>query len=369
MWQNAQTSDLGAVRYVHSKPGMSAAAPHSTAMAFVMPVMCAGPVSDGSAQDDQTSPAVPSPSPSTANDASPPLTTPDDFSSEFGNGVYRPPRFRRSKLLLTRRVYTMRLPASGRRGKNSAAAAPPPPPPMPAIPLPPVVPDSPEPFRPERYLDPAPPVPAYFFVRGVQIFSNRRRSGDPPARYLELRRGLVDVDSPHSHDCANPCATWQMKRWYSNAIRWKALHKDFRPVLPLGAERIVGKKPDLPAPEAEKLQKKTAIDAGEHVLKSSLFAPEAFSSVFDQPLPLSPLLVSEGSSVGRALARSPRVIIIGDIHGCIDEFQSLLRLADFQPGDQVVLLGDLVAKGPDSIGVVQMSRDIGARTVVRFSRH
>jgi predicted phosphodiesterase len=75
------------------------------------------------------------------------------------------------------------------------------------------------------------------------------------------------------------------------------------------------------------------------------------------------MLVSDGTHMASVLARAPRVIVIGDVHGCIDELQSLLRLADFQPGDQVVLLGDLVAKGPDSVGVVQMARDIGARTV------
>jgi hypothetical protein len=49
----------------------------------------------------------------------------------------------------------------------------------------------------------------------------------------------------------------------------------------------------------------------------------------------------------------------GDVHGCIDELQALLRRCCFQPGDLVVFLGDLVSKGPDSLSVVQMAREIG----------
>ena len=62
----------------------------------------------------------------------------------------------------------------------------------------------------------------------------------------------------------------------------------------------------------------------------------------------------------RAKQRLPRVIAIGDVHGCIDELQDLLRECDYRPGDLVVFLGDLVCKGPDSISVVQMAREIGA---------
>lgn len=64
--------------------------------------------------------------------------------------------------------------------------------------------------------------------------------------------------------------------------------------------------------------------------------------------------------VQRAKERSPRAIAIGDVHGCVDELQELLRQCDYRPGDLVIFLGDLVCKGPDSISVVQMAREIGA---------
>jgi hypothetical protein len=62
----------------------------------------------------------------------------------------------------------------------------------------------------------------------------------------------------------------------------------------------------------------------------------------------------------KAKQRHPRVIAIGDVHGCIDELQDLLRECNYGPGDIVVFLGDLVSKGPDSMAVVQMAREIGA---------
>jgi len=76
------------------------------------------------------------------------------------------------------------------------------------------------------------------------------------------------------------------------------------------------------------------------------------------PSRLGPLLYD--TVLEKAKARTPRVIAIGDVHGCIDELQMLLRECDYRPGDQVVFLGDLCAKGPDSLAVVQMAREIGA---------
>lgn len=56
----------------------------------------------------------------------------------------------------------------------------------------------------------------------------------------------------------------------------------------------------------------------------------------------------------------PKLIVVGDVHGCVDELQDLLRQCHYYPGDLVVLLGDLVSKGPDSISAVKMARAIGA---------
>jgi diadenosine tetraphosphatase ApaH/serine/threonine PP2A family protein phosphatase len=59
-----------------------------------------------------------------------------------------------------------------------------------------------------------------------------------------------------------------------------------------------------------------------------------------------------------------RTIVVGDVHGCIDELRDLLRTVGYGRGDRLVLVGDLVAKGPDSQGVVQLAREAGALAVL-----
>lgn len=64
-------------------------------------------------------------------------------------------------------------------------------------------------------------------------------------------------------------------------------------------------------------------------------------------------------------AEGRRTILVGDVHGCLDELQSLLRATGADPsGDEVILVGDLTAKGPDSRGVVQLCRERGLRAVL-----
>src|SRR6188768_3456861 len=47
-----------------------------------------------------------------------------------------------------------------------------------------------------------------------------------------------------------------------------------------------------------------------------------------------------------------RLLAIGDIHGCLLQFNDLLNLVKPAKGDQVILLGDYVDRGPDSRGVL-----------------
>ena len=58
---------------------------------------------------------------------------------------------------------------------------------------------------------------------------------------------------------------------------------------------------------------------------------------------------------------SGRYLVVGDVHGCAEELEELLRKAG--AGREVVLVGDLVAKGPDSKGVLGLVRATGARSV------
>ena len=55
-----------------------------------------------------------------------------------------------------------------------------------------------------------------------------------------------------------------------------------------------------------------------------------------------------------------RLAIIGDVHGCADELQLMLSKLDDR---QVVFVGDLVGKGPQSSRVLQIAQSIHALTV------
>jgi len=67
---------------------------------------------------------------------------------------------------------------------------------------------------------------------------------------------------------------------------------------------------------------------------------------------------------GYASAVSVRTIVVGDVHGCLAELDELLRLVELRPGfDRLVFVGDLIDRGPDSVGVVRRARELRARSV------
>ena len=75
---------------------------------------------------------------------------------------------------------------------------------------------------------------------------------------------------------------------------------------------------------------------------------------------------------------SDRTIIVGDVHGCMEELSELLRLSDFRRGkDKLAFTGDLVDRGPASREVVRFVRDLGAMVCkgnheekhLRYRRH
>jgi hypothetical protein len=58
-----------------------------------------------------------------------------------------------------------------------------------------------------------------------------------------------------------------------------------------------------------------------------------------------------------------RTIVVGDVHGCRTELEALLDRVAFASGDRLVFVGDLVARGPDSLGVLDVVRRTGAIVV------
>ncbi|KAK6865087.1 hypothetical protein PG995_001615 [Apiospora arundinis] len=69
--------------------------------------------------------------------------------------------------------------------------------------------------------------------------------------------------------------------------------------------------------------------------------------------------------VPKAAAGSPRLIIIGDVHGQLKELKALLQKTEYnaQRGDHVIFTGDMINKGPDSAGVVALAMEMGASGV------
>tara|TARA_B100000959_G_scaffold218548_1_gene230686 strand:- start:4507 stop:5289 length:783 start_codon:yes stop_codon:yes gene_type:complete len=58
-----------------------------------------------------------------------------------------------------------------------------------------------------------------------------------------------------------------------------------------------------------------------------------------------------------ALNDGKAVWAIGDIHGCRGTFEKLLGTLQLSEGDEVICIGDLIDRGPDSEGVLRIVRD------------
>ncbi|MCB0317996.1 MAG: metallophosphoesterase [Bdellovibrionales bacterium] len=60
-----------------------------------------------------------------------------------------------------------------------------------------------------------------------------------------------------------------------------------------------------------------------------------------------------------------RTIIVGDVHGCLTELEELLAKLVFDKSkDRLIFVGDLVNKGPDSIGVLKLTQSLNAEVVM-----
>lgn len=57
-----------------------------------------------------------------------------------------------------------------------------------------------------------------------------------------------------------------------------------------------------------------------------------------------------------------RQIVIGDVHGCLEELDELLRTVEYVQGrDRLLMVGDLIDRGPDPRGVVRRAMELRAK--------
>ncbi|KAI7867494.1 Metallo-dependent phosphatase-like protein [Spinellus fusiger] len=75
-------------------------------------------------------------------------------------------------------------------------------------------------------------------------------------------------------------------------------------------------------------------------------------------------LTRMSSAVGTlSVENSGRILVVGDVHGCLNELNQLIAQLRLTSEDRLILAGDLTSKGPDSVGVLRRAKEIGALCV------
>jgi len=64
------------------------------------------------------------------------------------------------------------------------------------------------------------------------------------------------------------------------------------------------------------------------------------------------------------------IYLVGDLQGCCSPFERLLQTIDFSPSrDHIYVLGDLVNRGPDSLGVLRRLRELDNAATCLLGNH
>ncbi|RYP66800.1 hypothetical protein DL771_007598 [Monosporascus sp. 5C6A] len=115
--------------------------------------------------------------------------------------------------------------------------------------------------------------------------------------------------------------------------------------------------PPLTASDVQRLLSRLQLSSSDDVSSHA----EGTLSKFTNPTHISSLPTPSAPSH----SSSPRLLVIGDVHGQLRSLQSLLTEAGYsrERGDRVVLTGDMINKGADSPGVVALAMSEGFASV------
>ena len=60
---------------------------------------------------------------------------------------------------------------------------------------------------------------------------------------------------------------------------------------------------------------------------------------------------------------------VGDVQGCLSELEALLKQIDFSSSDKIIFLGDLINRGPDSLGTLRLIKSLGDQAIIVLGNH
>ena len=79
---------------------------------------------------------------------------------------------------------------------------------------------------------------------------------------------------------------------------------------------------------------------------------------------------TDGACSGAVVANARLRYVLGDVQGCAFPLKQLLAHCDFNvQSDQVWFVGDLVNRGPDSLGVLRLVRELGESAISVLGNH
>jgi len=97
--------------------------------------------------------------------------------------------------------------------------------------------------------------------------------------------------------------------------------------------------------------------------KQNSFQQERVTEFFPSGLPV-PENFTKIRIVKPIELKKGRIVVVGDVHGCYEEFCELLEVCEFNKDkDNLIMVGDLVNKGPDSLKVLKKAMKLNAIVV------